>query len=199
VYVYKSFGYKIHCLDYSEIECLKTEANFRLLNIPCKIFKADLFSEETNFPLFDIVYSLGFIEHFLDTDLVIEKHLKFLKKGGLLLICLPNFTGINYFFLKVLTPELLLKHNLKVMDIESWKSFEQKLNLQTMFKGYVGGFEPSVFNRREKKTLNTFILKAIAKLFSILLSNHFKFLRKYNSKYFSGYVMGVYKKSLENS
>jgi len=193
-YMYKNFGYKIHCLDYSEIGCIKTEENFQLLNIPCEIIKKDLFTEENKLPLFDIVYSLGFIEHFLDIDIVIEKHLRLLKIGGLLLVGMPNLRGINYFFFKMLAPILLSKHNLKVMEIGNWKSFEQKFNLQPVFKGFVGGFEPLVFNRWEKKTVITFIFKLVAKLLSLLLSSHFKFLRRFNSKYFSGYIIGVYKK-----
>jgi hypothetical protein len=141
-----------------------------------------------------MVYSLGFIEHFLETDLVIEKHLNLLKENGLLLVGMPNFRGINKLFLKILVPNLLSKHNIKVMDIGNWKSFEQKFNLQPVFKGHVGGFEPSVFNRWERKTFVTFIIKVIAKLLSILLSGHFRFLRNYNSKYFSGYIIGTYKK-----
>jgi 2-polyprenyl-3-methyl-5-hydroxy-6-metoxy-1,4-benzoquinol methylase len=193
-YLHRNFGYKIHCLDYSEIGCLKTEENFRLLNIPCNIIRKDLFKEENETPLFDIVYSLGFVEHFEDIDFVIERHMKFLKKDGLLLFGMPNFTGINYLFLKVLAPELLKKHNIKVMDIASWNVFEQKLNLQKIFKGYIGGFEPSVFNRREKNTSFTLVVKVMAKFLSVMFTNHFNFLRKYNSKYFSGYIIGVYKK-----
>jgi hypothetical protein len=29
-YLYKNFSYKVHCLDYSETGCIKTEENFRL-------------------------------------------------------------------------------------------------------------------------------------------------------------------------
>jgi len=194
-YLYKNFGYKIHSLDYSPIGCLKTEENFRLLNIPCEVYNADFFSEDANLPQFDIVYSLGLIEHFLDTNLVIEKHLKLLKKEGWLLIGMPNFNGINGFFLKVLAQDLLSKHNLKVMDIKNWKSFEKKFNLQPLFRGYVGGFAPSVFNRWERKTVVTLIFKTTAKILSLLFCSHFKFIRKYNSKNVSGYVIGIYKKT----
>ena len=194
IYVHKKFGYEITCLDYSETGCLKTEENFKLLNINGSIIRRDLFKEENDLPQYDIVYSLGFIEHFENTTSVVERHLKFLKKDGMLLLGMPNFRGINYLFLKILAPELLKKHNVKIMDIENWKIFEEELKLQKIFAGYVGGFEPSVFNKREKKTALTFVLKVTAKLLSLVFTKHFKFLRNYNSKYFSGYIMGVYKK-----
>ena len=110
-YMHKNFGYDIHCLDYSDIGCRKTEENFRLLNIQGKVYQENLFSEDLALPQFDIVYSMGFIEHFSDVQAVIQNHLKLIKPGGILLVGVPNFLGINLFFLKRLAPELVSKHN----------------------------------------------------------------------------------------
>lgn len=198
-YMYKNFGYKIHSLDYSETGYKKTVENFKLLNIPIEVYNMDLFSDDLNLPQFDIVYSLGFIEHFYDLDLVIEKHLHLLKPGGILLIGVPNYQGINKWFLKNLAPQLLSIHNLAAMNSENWRSFEKKFNLKKIFKGYIGGFEPQNLNRWEKKNLKTFILKSSAKMLSLLLHNNFKILRKFNSKFFSAYLLAVYKKPEENN
>ena len=192
-YLHRTHGFHVNCLDYSPIGCQKTEENFALLSIKGEVYEADLFSENTNIPNFDIVYSLGLIEHFSDLNLVVKKHLSFLKPGGMLIIGAPNFLGINHFFLKRLAPELLAKHNLKNMDLNTWSHFEQQFNLEAVFKGYVGGFHPSIFNRRERKTIVSSVLFMIAKLFVFIFKRHFKNLRKYNSKFFSGYMMGVYK------
>lgn len=43
----------------------------------------------------DLVFSIGFIEHFDDTADVIRRHVELVKEGGTLLIVLPNFRGIN--------------------------------------------------------------------------------------------------------
>ncbi len=145
-------------------------------------------------PTFDIVYSLGFIEHFLDLDETIYRHLKLLKPGGILAYGIPNFLGVNHWFLKRLAPDLLSKHSLFTMNIENWGSFEKKFNLKCLFKGYVGGFEAGVFYKCENKTIINQFLKFIAKIFYHTLRNRFKMIRKFNSKYFSGYVMGVYQK-----
>ena len=50
------------------------------------------------------------------------------------------------------------------MDIRNWKNFEEKFNLQPIFKGYVGGFHPSTFNRIENKSLANLILLGWAKV-----------------------------------
>lgn len=193
-YMHNNFGYDIHCLDYSDIGCRKTEENFKLLNIQGKVYQEDLFSEFLPLPQFDIVYSLGFVEHFSDLKTAIHKHLNLLKPGGILLVGVPNFLGINHFFLKRLAPELLSKHNLLTMDITNWKSFEDKFNLKPLFRGYVGGFEPRIFKRCENKNILNGILKMVVKILDISFHRHFKILRKYNARYISGYAMGIYKK-----
>ena len=193
-YMHNNFGYDIHCLDYSDIGCRKTEENFKILNIQGKVYQEDLFSEYLPLPQFDIVYSLGFVEHFSDLKAVIHKHLNLLKPGGILLVGVPNFLGINHFFLKRLAPGLLSKHNLLTMDIINWKSFEDKFNLKPLFRGYVGGFEPRILNRCENKNIVNCLLKIIVRMLDYSFHRHFKVLRKYNSRYVSGYAMGIYKK-----
>lgn len=194
VYMYKNYGCKIHSLDYSIKGYEKTIENFNLLDIPVEVYNEDLFSDKLNLPLFDIVYSLGFIEHFYDLNLVIEKHLKFLKPGGILLVGVPNYRGINKWFLKKLAPKLLSTHNLEAMNSSNWKSFEKEFHLQTIFKGYIGGFEPQNLNRWESRNFITFTLKAFVKILSILLHSNFRFLRKFNSEFFSAYLIGIYRK-----
>jgi SAM-dependent methyltransferase len=191
-YIQKIRGYQLNCLDYSRTGCEKTRENFLLLGLEGNVYEADLFAENLNLPRFDIVYSLGFIEHFSDTSQVIEKHLRLLKPKGLLILGAPNFLGINHFFLKRLAPELLSKHNLNVMNIENWKEFEEKFNLHPIFKGYVGGFHPSTFNRQENKTILNLFLLGIARFMVFIFKKHFTFLRKFNSRLYSGYLFGFY-------
>ena len=193
-YMRKNFGYEVSCLDYTNVGYLKTKENFDLLHISGHVYQADLFSEELTLPQFDIVYSLGFIEHFSDLNMVIEKHLRLLKPGGILLIGTPNFLGINHFFAKRLTPKLLSVHNLAAMDTRNWTSFEDAFGLEVLFKGYVGGFEPRVFWRCENKNLQNWVLRAILYALSLSYSSHSRILRRVNGRRTSGFAIGVYRK-----
>lgn len=189
-YFAKNLHYKIYSLDYSVIGCEKTKENFDRLNLKAVVYQKDLFSDNlSNLPLFDIVYSLGFIEHFSDLELVIEKHLQLLKPRGILLIGTPNFLGINHWLLKKLNPEQLSIHNLSCMDIKKWETFEKCFNLKVLFKGYIGGFEPRSFIRKSKGVMFYF-LAGIGRIFDYIIRP----LRVPNSKYWSGYVIGIYKK-----
>lgn len=194
---HKTLGYQISCLDYSEEGCKKTRANFKLLNIPGRVYQHDLFAEELQMPLFDMVCSFGFIEHFADLNGVVGRHLALLKPGGILLLGVPNLLGINHWFLKRLAPDLLLGHNLKTMDAGSWKNFEDYFQLELIFKGYIGGFEPAVFLKREKKSSSTNMLFFVARVLNRIFHNNLRWLREYNSKNTSGYLMGIYRKSTE--
>lgn len=193
-YMHKNFGYEVSCLDYTDVGCLKTKENFGLLHIPGHVYQADLFSEELTLPQFDIVYSIGFIEHFSDLNMVIEKHLRLLKPGGILMIGTPNFLGINHFFAKRLTPKLLSVHNLVAMDIRNWTSFEDNFGLKVLFKGYVGGFEPQVFWRCENNNVQNRMLRIILYALSLSYSSHSRILRRVNGRNTSGFVIGVYRK-----
>lgn len=107
---------------------------------------------------------------------------------------LPNFRGVNHLFLKWLAPELLSKHNLNTMDIRTWKNFENEFGLEKIFKGYVGGFEPMTFMMCEKKSFINNLLFLKARVLTKLFHKNMAGLRKLNSGYFSGYILGIYRK-----
>jgi SAM-dependent methyltransferase len=193
-YIAKKFHYDIHALDYSVIGHRKMQENFALLNLKATIYQRDLLENDfQDLPRFDIIYSLGFVEHFLDLGLVVQKHLDLLKPGGILLIGMPNLLGINYWIINKLEPGRLTRHNLASMSIKNWQTFEERFGLEVIFKGYVGGFEPRVFHRGDSKLfLNRLIYSLFVKMRRI--TDNIGFLRSINSKYWSSYAIGVYRK-----
>jgi 2-polyprenyl-3-methyl-5-hydroxy-6-metoxy-1,4-benzoquinol methylase len=197
IYMAKNFGYHLHSLDFSKVGNEQTLKYLTAANIKIDIYERDLFSErlKEDLPLFDIVYSLGFIEHFEDFNQVVRKHIDLLRPGGILLIGVPNLGGVYGFFLKRTAPQLLAIHNQSAMKSHNWDKFEKELNLTTIFKGYVGGFEPLAMKKLEKKDLlarsMNFIVKRLVSI-STFRSNLF---RKFNSRYWSMYLIGIYIKN----
>ena len=194
VYMARHFGYSIHCLDFSRVGCQKTEENWRLLGLPGQVYCRDLFAPDLDLPQFDIVYSLGVIEHFAELSGVIERHLLLLKPGGILLLGVPNLGGAYQRFLRRVAPRLLSQHNLAAMDLASWEPFERQFSLLPLFKGYVGGFEPGILHHCETKTPLNLFLFWTAKGLKFVMHRRLRFLRRWNGKRISGYVMGVYQK-----
>ena len=191
-YFYRHFGYTVSSLDYSPSGCEKTRENFKLLNIPGTVYQQDLFGDLSHLPQFDVVYSMGLVEHFEELSGVVGKHVELLRPGGLLVIGMPNLRGINRFFLERLAPDMLGNHNLDSMVVANWKGFEDEFKLETLFKGYVGGFEPMTFMVEEAEGKQ--VTRFAARMLNGLFHRRIKLFRKFNAPFFSGYIMGVYRK-----
>ncbi len=197
IYMHKKFKYHVHSLDYSKIGNEQTVKNLKAAGIEVKVYEKDLFAENfaQDIPKFDVVYSLGFIEHFENLNEVVKRHVNLLKPGGILLLGVPNLRGIYKFFLKQTAPAHLAIHNLNAMDIANWARFESEFNLKPIFKNYVSGFEPLVMKKLEARDLWALFLNLIVKTLMMIFSFNFAFLRKINSKYWSGYLIGIYRKN----
>ena len=70
---------------------------------------------------YDLVYSFGFIEHFLNFEDIILGHLKLVKPGGTIIITTPNFNGLQGNFHRFFDLNNYEKHNVKSMNIKKWK------------------------------------------------------------------------------
>jgi SAM-dependent methyltransferase len=199
IYMARNFKYHIHSLDYSKVGNEKTLQNLKLAKIDVNVYERNLFSRNfsNGLPQFDIVYSLGFIEHFENLTEVVKKHLDLLKPGGILVLGVPNLGGIYKLFLERTAPQHLEIHNLNSMKIENWDKFERELNLAAIFKGYISGFEPLVMNKLEKKDRTAYLLNFIVRKLVLMFSHKLNFLRKFNSRLWSAYLIGVYRRKRE--
>jgi 2-polyprenyl-3-methyl-5-hydroxy-6-metoxy-1,4-benzoquinol methylase len=194
-YFTKHFSYVPHAIDYSTIGCEKMREAFAIANMDVTIYNRDIFSDLSDLPRFDIVFSMGFIEHFSDLDSIVGKHVELLKKQGILLLGVPNYRGISHIVLKRLAPQKLSMHNLEAMDIKNWESFEKKHGLQTIFKAYIGGFNPGMYRRCENRTLTNRLIRFFFKCVRVLITDRLTFVRSFNSIYWSAYVFGIYRKT----
>jgi SAM-dependent methyltransferase len=140
-YVNKRLGHRVTVLDSSPLGCAKTRENFRLLGITAEVVESDMFSPSPDLGPFDVVYSLGLIEHFEDTAAAVQAHMDLVAPGGILLLGAPNLYGINGLLLRLLSPSFLSKHQVEVTYGERWDRFENELQLTRLFRGYLGGFD----------------------------------------------------------
>jgi 2-polyprenyl-3-methyl-5-hydroxy-6-metoxy-1,4-benzoquinol methylase len=193
-YLHRTFGYDVTVLDRSATGCEKARENFRLLGINGAVEHGDLFDDEADLGRFDVVYSLGLIEHFTDPLPVVTAHLRLLEPGGTLVLSCPNFLGINGSLVRRLSPALLDTLDVDTMRLESWRRFERDLGLEVLFRGHIGGFEPGLFwrlegTRRTNRVLSL-SLKALRRITDLRLARP---LRRLNSPRWSPYLFGVYR------
>lgn len=151
------------------------------------IIVADFFNYEPT-QQYDIVISNGFIEHFEDYPLVMDNHLKYLKKGGTLLIMIPNKRYYSYLYKVLVDKKNLDVHNLKCMNFKTFTDFAKRNNLETVCLENFGGFQFSVHQK-----LNFFqkiIFKIHRFVFKFFLNKH---IEKKPTKYFSSAIVAIFK------
>lgn len=125
-----------------------------------KIIEADLFNY-TPRVLYDMVLSFGLIEHFIDTKDIIERHLQFLKPGGVLFITLPNFHSVNGWVQRKFDKENYDKHYINCMDPQLLMEICKYLGLKKIRCYYHGKFSTWLENRDQKSKLVRAFVKTI--------------------------------------
>ncbi|MCC8146950.1 MAG: class I SAM-dependent methyltransferase [Bacteroidales bacterium] len=91
---------------------------------------------------YDIVFSVGFIEHFNDYLSVIGRHCELVDDKGVLFIAVPNFRGKTQQFLhKLMDRENLNIHNLDSMEPDKWETVIRDHGFEIIKKGYIGSFD----------------------------------------------------------
>ena len=180
-------------LDFSPEGCALARRNFELLGIPLAVHQRDLLEPGLDVGPFDVVYSLGLIEHFTDLTGVVRAHARLVRPGGTLVLGAPNITGIYRWFMRRLGPSRLAWHNPDCLRIERWDEFERDAALERRFRGYIGGFEPAVFTVLDEGRPEWSPLWLFARLLTGTLGGHLPRLRRLNAPWLSGYLIGVYR------
>jgi 2-polyprenyl-3-methyl-5-hydroxy-6-metoxy-1,4-benzoquinol methylase len=137
-------------LDYSESGIAKCRALFNSLGLTANFHQADLF--EPNLPLssFDVVASFGLVEHFSDPCLVVEKHLDFVKPGGVALMTIPNYGGLYGVVQKWFDAENLALHNLDIMTTARLVKAAELPGIESARAYPFGRLSPWLVNLEEK-------------------------------------------------
>ncbi|MCL5959902.1 MAG: class I SAM-dependent methyltransferase [Chloroflexi bacterium] len=108
---------------------------------PQHVIYADFFSDDLLLSLkasFDVVASFGFIEHFDDTELVVRRHLEFLRPGGCIVVSVPNLNGLNAAIARAFDKELLLIHNRRAMTPAALERVLRMGGVDVTFCKYIG-------------------------------------------------------------
>lgn len=91
---------------------------------------------------YDLVYSLGFIEHFERYTDVIRAHDRLVRPGGYLILACPNFRGfVQNWLHRKLDNENLMLHNVDAMDHNAWVRVVADLGYSISYAGCFGGFD----------------------------------------------------------
>lgn len=82
----------------------------------------DFFSHCTS-KKYDLVFSMGFIEHFSDFNRALDLHTKYLSYNGYLLIIIPSKRYGQLIYRYIFDRDDLEKHNKKCMNLKTFVNF----------------------------------------------------------------------------
>lgn len=197
VYFYEYLGYLPFGIEYIDSAAEATIKNLKICDIYSDkqtINCVDFLSmDHTNVQKHDVVVSFGFIEHFSNPEEIISMQMSHLKSGGYLVIGIPKFTGLNKYLAQITDRysgrDILNTHNLQIMNLSYFKELCNKLDLDEVFIGNVGGFEKGLFLADGLPKYISAVILILNRLF------HCSFIRKMNPDYISSYIIGIYKKN----
>lgn len=99
-------------LDYSEAGCEQLTARAASEGVEVDVVCADLFNPpEDLIGSFDLIYSIGVVEHFDDLPEILKTLSQFLKPGGKMVTEIPNLAGLNGKLVKIMNREVYDLHN----------------------------------------------------------------------------------------
>lgn len=151
VYFHKKYGCSVSLLDFyiDEEMVRETERINGVKPHTVSCIEQDFFHFSTE-NRYDFVFSLGFIEHFNDTEDVIRRHVDLLAPNGVLLITLPNLLGLNGWIQRRFDKENYDAHNLKSMEIDQLKKIMATFSLKDLRVEYTR--KPIVWLEPKAKT-----------------------------------------------
>jgi cyclopropane fatty-acyl-phospholipid synthase-like methyltransferase len=193
IFASQHFNCSVGGCEYQVAAFEKTKENLALCNIDhSNIVRSDIKDISTE-KTYDVVYSLGFIEHFSNPDEILKKHVDLLSMHGKLIISVPHFRGLHGILLRFQDffnrkNKLIQKHNLNVMVPQYFKQIGEKHGLKTKYVKYLGGFEPAFFAPDQLDIFSGTILKLKLKLCKLLFGN------MKNHSFTSSFLLGVFEK-----
>jgi 2-polyprenyl-3-methyl-5-hydroxy-6-metoxy-1,4-benzoquinol methylase len=192
------FGYTPYGVEYSEKGVEITKENFRKAQLdPQGVVFADFFDphfQEVSKGKYDVVFSRGFIEHFDDVTHVVDLHRNMVRRGGYVVIMIPNLNGVNKVIAKFLNKGSFDLHNTSIMNTNAFNALFPDTLYKKLYCGHLGLFSIGLFNTDKK-------WKYVAYRMLLLLQRPFDaFMRlcvpsgKWVSNYTSPYLLCIAQK-----
>jgi SAM-dependent methyltransferase len=136
------FGANVMGLEYSHKGVELSRENLAAGGVEGEIRQGDLFADDLGLGEFDLVLSLGFIEHFEDIEAAFSRHLDFVRPGGRLVVGMPNFRGLIGTLQRWGDPSYLALHNQRAMDPGLYRKIAGAHGMKMDSARYIDGADP---------------------------------------------------------
>jgi glycosyltransferase involved in cell wall biosynthesis/SAM-dependent methyltransferase len=143
------FASSVEGIEYTERGAALTEAALGACGVNAVVHRADFWDFEAD-ASYDLVLSLGFIEHWNDVEAAFARHVALTKPGGRIVVGMPNYQGVNRLLQRWFDRDWLDLHNLEAMGHRRYLEQAAREGVEPVTVSYIGGFDPDVISTRRR-------------------------------------------------
>ena len=136
IYFAKVLGYNVSGLDMTPHLLEKTPAYLQKNGVTINELIHQDFMEYKPSKVYDLVCSFGFVEHFLNYEEIITKHIQMVKTGGTLIITCPSLNGLQYYLHLLIDRKCLPSHVISAMSLRKWRRILEKNHMRLLYHNY---------------------------------------------------------------
>jgi SAM-dependent methyltransferase len=137
-------GAEVAGIDYADRGVQVARRLFAALGLAGDLRCEDVFQSTFDDGTFDLVYSIGVIEHFTDPLPMVKAHIAHLKIGGTAVIIVPDYSGLYGRLQRYFDPNNLDIHNLDIMNPPALRSLGESAGATDVEVFRYGRFDPSL-------------------------------------------------------
>lgn len=155
----KEYSFDVSGIDYSQEGCLRARNILIDAGIKGNIYLGDMFNPPKDLlRKYDVACSFGLVEHFSNTAEAVHACANFAVSGGIVLTLIPNMTGLNGFFYKILNRHVFDTH--VPLNLDQLVQAHIDAGLEPYFSCYLMGLPGVVdINRHEPVLLRRWVRK----------------------------------------
>jgi cyclopropane fatty-acyl-phospholipid synthase-like methyltransferase len=186
VWYAETFGARVTGIEYTDKGARISRENLQAAGHEGTIRQGDFFTDEVGGGAFDLVLSLGFIEHFDDLDAVFARHVDFVKPGGRIALGVPNFRGLTGLFQRWGDPSFLGLHNTEAMRPRRFHGWAAQHGLELVALEHLDSLDPQMV--RVTRRGPAVVLLPLDRL------RRARWTDRVNHGLFSSYMLGVFRR-----
>lgn len=186
-YLNKELGFEVYGLDYSHAGCEGAKKVLEYYGADGTIILGDIFEPPSDmYGRFDVVISMGVIEHFSDTEKVCRALGKLVKPEGIIVTEVPNFSkgSICSGIQKIADRKVYDKH--VPLSREDVLNAHERCGFQTVYCNYTIGMNFGVIHYKKSQEWIKKSLTRMSKLVMLMKKDKLR-----GTKMFSPYIYYV--------
>lgn len=132
-------GASVTGIDYTPESVEITRRNLELHKIDATCLLADIRDPELSIGPYDVVFSMGVVEHYRDLAEILQQHARLVFPGGRLVITTPNFAGMHGRLLRRLNRPVYDEHY--PYSLDDLDAAGRSIGLSTICRRHLGGVD----------------------------------------------------------